>query len=532
MSDEQVSKLKSVGVKYIVFLLVTLILPFPWIYETYGIFTVFISSSVFICLWSTQVYLNHKKDRLAETAYEYYRESQPSIMAEGTFSLWPTAKLKKAVEKYKKNDGSIINWPLDSDTKDVTENTKHQIRRFFPDIKMFGIDLRLDSFAYYGGVLTRVLEKEENGTKQRCLQYLFVFTQQGGVLGFIWWPIVLSSIGFSLYYLSWFVVVLIFLPLCIYGADYSRHFRGLSQFVLAQVLPFVLLVIVYFFPNMGYLIFMTAATIALILTTTVFPVLYRRGFRGISHPMDYLPVFIWIEKQGDEEPERWEIISACWDTWHYNTRIVERRDLQKYLRDESTLCLVMDNLWHSVDLGGPYDSKSSRVIMFSRILLILSPYIILFSYGLLEIGWFVIVSYSVVGALLVAANGPFSFADIQSSTLSPKMLAYFLPEYLSVASDAEKFEQLGMRFHETYLKIGVLSDDVEEGNLITLWNLREERKYDGTTYQDDAPSLKIITKMQDPFKYLDKNRFTSFRDDSLDLYAEIKSLRDEIADSC
>ena len=481
------------------------IFPLYWIYGTYGLFAMITSTGLFYCLCFIQVYIYYKRKQVEDESVKYLSKH---ISEKRKVSLWPTSRLKDEVELYKDNK-PVIAWPLDSELRDVTDETADQILEFLPDIEMFGVDLWLDSLAYFGGVLARVLQKEgDDGKARRCIQYVFTFTKQGGVLGFIWWPIVLFSIGYSLLYLELWIVAAIFFPLIPIGLYYSFQFRGLVQFVLAQFIPYSLLVIGFLFPDAGPWFLIILGVLVLFLVPQISERL------SLTHPMDYLPVFIWIEEDIESEFLKWKITSACWDSLHYKTRIIERPELENHIRDDTVLCLVMDNLWHSVKLGGIHKERNPIFNKISRLFLIASPYLILASYYMFDTIIFVAISWVILFSIFYSANGPFRLARSE-------IIAHLQPQIRNMRESSLDFKNIQVA-HEIF----PLSKTLE-----TLWNLHREIEHEGKMYRDDAPSLKIVTKMQNPFKYHEEGKFTSFRDDAFDLYTEIKQLRDEFEDT-
>jgi hypothetical protein len=100
---------------------------------------------------------------------------------------WPTDNLRKAVEELssEQDEDAMISMGLVGCHPIPEQEESVQIHDFAPTVHIVGLGLlrerRGDS---WGGVLTRGLESDDG--ERRCIQYLYVYTQQMGVVSFFW----------------------------------------------------------------------------------------------------------------------------------------------------------------------------------------------------------------------------------------------------------------------------------------------------------------------------------------------------------
>jgi hypothetical protein len=194
-----------------------------------------------------------------------------------------------------------------------------------------------------------------------------------------------------------------------------------------------------------------------------------------THKMDYVPVFVWIKKIGDD----WEFDSASWDYFHYFTEKRPRADLETeggILKGGKRIQLLMDNPWHSMFLG-------SRELKAGLSLLTLAI-----------IGFF-----ACLGVL------PF-LVFTQDITAYPWVWLFIGFSFLLVATGSmvARFPFDLIEDDEDYVKEEAhLTDD----KLRVLWNLGEKE-------EDREARFVIVTKMQEPFNLQNKDGYyVTFRDE-------------------
>ena len=71
---------------------------------------------------------------------------------------------------------------------DATASSQELLSTYAPDIKILGYQLKKEREEEYQGVMMRALENEEGD--ERCLQYLYVYQRQRGVVSLLWMSII------------------------------------------------------------------------------------------------------------------------------------------------------------------------------------------------------------------------------------------------------------------------------------------------------------------------------------------------------
>jgi len=411
---------------------------------------------------------------------------------------WPTDALAKAVSRLGVDGESTINKNRPSGVEDLTLNEGAQIVEFSPDIDLLGFDMWAERRGgTWGGVLTRALE---NQTKdRRCLQYLYVYTRQHTVVSFFWmvfvpllmliWTFLVPFIfttemvlfeasiqtGDVIQFLlspgeSWIPILatgLVSLPLFATGlwphvSETRKGQRSKFRFRSTTLLIFLgaLMWVVLF----NELILWIMITIWGVCTA-----FWR--IRPTGHHMDYAPIFVWIEKEND----RWNLVSAAWDAFHYDSDQMSRAELgeEDALKNGMHVQLLMDNPWHSLFLGSRNIRPELNRMTGAIVLFILSVALILtvFFGGLLD--GYTWRSWTMIGIFFVF-------------TLSGSIVARFPSSLIKHSSD--------------YTKDGAhLTDE----KLRILWNL-------GTDDVSREGRFVCITQIQDPFSA--EAEFETFRE--------------------
>lgn len=317
------------------------------------------------------------------------------------------------------HDGAFPNSiPLAPGVKDVTgqPEVSRLIHDFAPEVKVRGLGLWSERFgawgesktSIWGGVLTRALENEKSG--MMCLQYLYIYTRQLGLISAVLHgilPILMGVWGLSVLELYsaqlppsedfWFPLLVsggVCLPVLITGI--IPHLRDIMT---RKLHPRVTDLFLFFAPIMWAVVYTFQTEILYALPGTSIAVLFNvpliliyfgiiiglggwgilswpviRRIRGVpgSHKMDYVPVFVWI-KRG---PTGWLFHGAVWDYHHYNVegyfprpRVVLSRLRPSHLKDDKRVRLYIENPWHSMTQSL---EKGSRFNIIAVLLLFLS----------------------------------------------------------------------------------------------------------------------------------------------------------------
>ncbi|MFW9887748.1 MAG: hypothetical protein ACFFER_06165 [Candidatus Thorarchaeota archaeon] len=425
------------------------------------------------------------------------------------FDQWPTKKLENYMIRYDTPSSATgISLTRPQGVHDVTENAAKMLIDFLPDIRMFGVDLWFDQLRKYSGVFARALEFEsEDGTKHRCLQYLFVYTRQASIISLSLWVFMPMLIITSTFFLDYFFVICLWSPLLLHGVfHYVTHPKDPKR-TLNSLMPIILygiIVIGVIIPgslSISLTIITGFAIFYVFATELEIPKIQER--LGV-HPMDYVPVFIWLkESRRIGNDIFWNLECACWDKHHYDTEIMSVNSLSDHIVNDTRIRLIMEDMWHSLRLGkskdAPWWHQSILLIWVYHV-----PIFSQFMYYFIEIGviWMELVLglylISAVAAGLIALNGPFAVIKHGYDWIEPVLPRTLDPSMMHLARAA--WPLLDM----------VHLSDAGAGlpTLETLWNVKDER-----WEVDDAPSLKIIEKMQDPFTPKDNNQFTTFRNE-------------------
>ena len=442
---------------------------------------------------------------------------------------------------------------------DVTHEglAQKQLHLYAPEITQIGPELRLERYgrnSSWGGLLVRALEKDEQEEKERCLQYIYIWTEQKGAISWLWmllvplfmgiWGLVISGFfGF----LDWEIAGLVvrfqdaiaddlwgtflqpselLLPFWLAGFtglpflitavllhrwDFAKG-SGVSFRSVTLLIPYSLL--------MWFVPFNWLIPVIIILTAIGVCVLYRilewREIVKTAHLMDYLPVFIWLRYTGN-----WELKEASWDRFHYLAERMTRKELIESgnwtAQKDSKGCeiggrvkLQMANPWHSVRPGGlptqwywPWAIKVSLVVLvyaiFQLIMILIAGNYAVFPFDGLN---FVFYSFLVTLTSIVLVTMPSPLISTEKELNLPD-------------SQVRPSNEVENHLNDTRLKV--------------LWNLVQVRrdKDDNIKEYDTRPRLKVITKLQDPFNSLELPYYEDdFRDDIEYLYMYITNLNE------
>lgn len=477
---------------------------------------------------------------------------------------WPTKALEKAISKYDLNDYPVDMFLMCNEINDRYE-ADAVINRFAPRVYTTDFGLYLEKRTIFGGVFVRALE--DRGKEKRCIQYLYVYTRQNGVVSYFWnifLPLLLTFWGFLILrilpnmlqpdnLLVQFSVLMLMVPLIPFLQPLLTHYydfiEGKPFSVQSTTLLPILLCLEILFLFSIFAALLTFWIVAIVFS--IIKIAEEFGMMPSSHPMDYVPVFVYLKKTDG----RWSFDYALWDRWHYDTgstrnvfdifRIIEKSS--NYER----IPLTIDNSWHSMQLGEPKKSKwaiislpISLIVLLISMLdtnLIILAQDILYPYGSL---YFPVVClifiYSFMALLRYPQGLVTTLQDFRKNAmpLTPEKLRVFWN--LGKEKKPSRIKKIQRALASRFLKSKLISlqkrvaksvrrrgidfraippewyplDKILE-SLNKNFNFEDPRE-DLTKYErvDDTPSLKIVYKMQDPFDYYSwrSGFFDSFRD--------------------
>ena len=423
-------------------------------------------------------------------------------MQSSVYEHWPNKKLEKAINQYRQQI-CLSKFPRDTAIRDVSLIASRQLLDYLPEIKMYGSELWLDHRATYGGVFARALEKQDsNGRRERCLEYLFVYTSQVRVIGLIMWGLMPILILVYIQMFGSVYVAISWSPLIIYGLFHLIKHRKGGIYTLNSLMPiglwFVTLYISLTDNSLHYWILPGFFIFAILLIFLLEFALPAVGIHIGSHPMDYTPVLIWLRDIG---AGRWQLEHACWDEVHYETRLHSRTKIDEHigrgeLGNQSRIRFIMEDTWHSLRLGSRKDEHWS-VSHLAQWLFFLFPLFsqTIYSYFenetvIVRDSYFVLCVFIVVGLGLIVLRGPYDVTGYGYEWIRRAPLNHD-PTLAHKARAAWSFVDM---VH--------LSDDMENINteptlekLCSLLDSKGKR----------TPSLKIGTILQDPFSFRDSN---------------------------
>jgi hypothetical protein len=503
----------------------------------------------FIILLSIVVLLHSVSFYLHDLVYRY--RPKPEVKARK--STWPTNALREAIERcsehIKGESDYIIDWVLEENTEDVTLKglNETQITDFMPFLRLVGIDLWFERFfpspfSTWGGVLARVLENsnKETNTKMRCVQYIFIYTRQIGIVSIVW--CVLTPILMALWLLifpemSSSHCVAVFLPLFfLFLWDYGRMHpsQGIGFRPTSSIILLVLWVLLGVREtNISLVLFNLEIELTVLIYLAIAGVfifiwfLDRVEVLPTGHEMDYIPVYVYLTYlpgtgiaraiNQDLNPEEmdpnilelwnWQFYSIAYDSDHYKMVMKSKDELEYsgkgmgdsayYLKNSRNVRLLVDNPWHSLRLG-EQRLFSNIIPIFSKAIITLAPFIYLIPWYILEenlrLFGYVIYPFLVALACCFLANG----------------LAKILPHAEFLQSWSDDWQHLAVNATDLS-NIRYLYDGR------TLWNLR------GKGRNADKPKLVVVGKLQSPFRYMNSKTFRDTREDLLQEIARLQS---------
>ncbi|MFW9770438.1 MAG: hypothetical protein ACFFF9_17185 [Candidatus Thorarchaeota archaeon] len=432
---------------------------------------------------------------------------------------WSSRAMEIALRKHnlmKDEEGKPkVTWS--SQHKSVTDKARLQLLQFMPRILVKGTDQKIElllagSLSSWGGVFVRALENKKN-PKERCLQYVFVYTRQHSSISIVWWvifplimalavSITLSSGAFDVGIIIAATVVLPFTSLATHLTDPTNKTRIHPATSLAI---FWLILFTGFFDTsllVNFLLLWSIFFLAVWLLDLFEDKLGRFRILRFGHPMDYIPIFVYIIKKKKE----WILNKVCWDEWHYKARMKKAEEIpDSYKINNRRVSFLLDNPWHSLRLGTKMKHRWFLywfLLLFSLFVAYLSNFFQFLRIPLMWIyfGYFYLLSQDESDLLP-------DFEDLLRSKPSPEI------------TDDLEIEDL-----ESSATLKHLTDSFDDDEkkmwpiLHILWNLKRI----GAEWEEEGPKFVVVSKMQNPFN-LDATTFT-FRDEVVDLYSHISKL--------
>ncbi len=447
--------------------------------------------------------------------------------------MWQTEAMAEAVRFLSEKTPVSITLREDNQINSVVQGNDTQIQEFAPSVKLVGLGLWRERFGAtskmgprvqsgwkrvreksrkdyskiqsWGGVYTRTME--DSSSSWRCLQYIYIYTRQRGVISLVWnflIPLLMALWGwFTLASLGWDVQVfldsfdlfpsiyltrnewmmtiagfsiwmVVTIPVFIIGisphmSDYSgepeeRGFRFRTTTVLV---PLAILIALYpFFEIMGPLLAGIGFLFLLIWIAEKLELI------SSGHKMDYVPVFVWLRKVSDN----WNPEYVTWDYAHYHAKTTKFCEMPKMKGNPNRVLLNMSENWHAMEKGSWYESR-------------LTIFVVLF--------------------YLIAMNSFFLVVSLPTGTLSEQLLmTYFLHAgypsvFIIIGLLVMKLQFDLVPNINNYTSINA---PLTYSKLLRLWNF------------NDSARFKIVTKMQDSFRHFRQGKcFDNFNVELKDL---------------
>jgi len=451
--------------------------------------------------------------------------------------MWQTDAMREAINILSEKTPVSITLREDNQINRVVpwDETSEQVEKFAPSVKLVGLGLWRERFGAtskmgdrvqrgwkkvraksrkdyskiqsWGGVYTRTLE--DSPGNWRCLQYIYVYTRQRGTISLVWnvliptlmalWGwLTLTNLGWNIQLVfenfDWFpsiyltteewlmtiagfsIWMIVTIPVFVVGisphiSDYAGGpEEGGARFRTTTVLiPLSIMMALYpIFDIMGFLL-LVAAGLFLIVWILEKVELFPSG-----HKMDYVPVFIWIERIDDF----WRPMYATWDYAHYHVKTMRFCEIPKMNENPDRVLLNMSENWHAMEKGSWFEN---RLHVF------------------------------LVQVYLIAMNLFFLIVSLPTGTFNLQLLTV----YLSYAVFPSFFIVIGLAVMKLQFDL-IPKEEIEDytskkarltySKLLRLWNLEESARF------------KIVTKLQNPFRYFRQGKcFDNFNVELKDL---------------
>ena len=328
-------------------------------------------------------------------------------------NAWQTTAMKNQIKHLTEHLDSISPKHQDpvvdtAQARELTDTaqTRELAEKFFPDIKITGVGLRIEKKRSWGGLYYRVLKKrkkttEESAEENACIQWLYVWTKQKFFFSFgetlipSFILFVFGFIFFNNFYgeqelLTGKIGMILVSGFCIFLGS-KRLYDILMQMIKRKekqfylhnsmlLLPMGLCFLYYVIYNpsiwrrwtSGFLYGIMKRIVIWRLADTetkelliphVSVIFFVLGLGLLlfwlvqpkTHEMDWAPLFIYIKKKEDSDKRDWELDKVIFDSYHYYTSgFICKKYLKKnsYLKGKTEACITFEisNFWHSFDL--------------------------------------------------------------------------------------------------------------------------------------------------------------------------------------
>ncbi|MFW9887955.1 MAG: tetratricopeptide repeat protein [Candidatus Thorarchaeota archaeon] len=466
---------------------------------------------------------------------------------------WPQM-IQDALPKDRASGQTIGNELVGGPSRDVTAVSLELLRAYAPDLILLGRQLlaekkekedekkdrkdnKKDKKEGFAGVQYRAVKKEDD--KARCLQYVYVYTQQLGAVSLLWMcfvPLLMAIWGWWVRFafpaeialareavesgnflwliplsdaaIPFWLIGGVWLPILLAGVfphiiDYMNMPRG-RWFYVRSTTPLIAFGVIQLFAFINAIIPFLLGSLAVVLF--IVWGFEQRKMSPSAHAMDYAPVFVWIREYEKEElreahqkgkkipddkkdPNHWRFDSACWDYYHYFGVKKKEKDMKKnyhiytanYLQEGKRVRLLMDNPWHSFARGSQVQWFYKASIGALPILLASSIWI--WASGLYD-------NYYPLSVWLIAL-----FAAL--IVLCTRNIARYPSELVDNWSDYLPNQDANLEESDVYREYHLTDEKLRE-----LWNLTEKEA-----------RLVIISKMQNPH-HSRSDFFENFRDEA------------------
>ncbi|MHA2408213.1 MAG: hypothetical protein ACXACA_07570 [Candidatus Ranarchaeia archaeon] len=441
----------------------------------------------------------------------------------------PTKKNPEWTDSTISTDGK--GTPLVSE---VTTSVASQVSKFAPAIYMVGYSRVAEVFSNYNAWFFRALKNKKGD--RLCLQYIWVFLKQTGVLGSLW---AFTLIPFALLWLLF--LTLLYSPvvdtinqnLLTFGPQALLASESLFLVLVSLVLGIVtfLFGFVPFIqdnPNpskwkspkvrSSFILVIGGPVVSSWILSPIFAVssmiillfivcfLHTTGRDPGSHEMDYTPVFVWLKWSSNDNG--WEFEKAAWDSCHYKVgrypvtsevgknKVDSEKD--NLLHSNTRIRLEIESLWHDFSRYPEkrireYHFFLSAVIAASGGLLAMpilsNTLILIFGNQYLVLAYLSILFLFVTLLFLTVAYIPVFYDDTIKGQDSDQW-------WIHISDIRAGYPYSWKKMTEDYFDYHYLSDS----KLRYFWNFPSEKG-----------KLEIISKMKNPFE--DEDNWISWRDD-------------------
>ncbi|HUU78623.1 MAG TPA: hypothetical protein VMX55_09760 [candidate division Zixibacteria bacterium] len=426
---------------------------------------------------------------------------------------WPTEALKDKIQKLKPEEGAEVYLNLNPGDHDITKEALGLERRFRPIITLRTQELKteLTRWNIGGGSFFRVVADDPDLDKayKVCIQYFILWTRQLFPFQFIFlsipffistlflwqftaaYPPLIEQNGWQIYS-ALFVIGLVFILFGLwtyFEGLYRRFINGIKNWkvipdsMIGFVVPGILLWttaleyaiidlvdysggFIALIPFSGWLT-LALGLIVLIIGTDF----YIRGEKSyverFSHPMDYAPLLLFLEKNIKEE---WEIEGAQFDFFHYRTTFVPKEKLQFHESDkeQENPWFLIDRSWHAFR---EYIKPNIMLRIFANVVVEVVLWLLIVAYYIVTLlARFDVLNIEFLNQL--KENQLLNFLLLALSYLIIPMIVYLMMWAINRTKEfkLDLWEDMKSQSPDELMKYNYLSYD----KLRILWNLRNK----------------------------------------------------------